>query len=835
MVIEKHQGTLELIRETYIPYYTNNGQNVNTNQNYDTNTKYYGFSYSSNFWEMRNEEANYYEIRYKPLIPVKDYTTNPGGQDKSLKISFTFGENLQSKTTFERYTSMQGVATPAGITPYDAVRSQESIEIDFSGDVIFEKILVIFDVASGYSINPATITTTSNIYNISKQNQTNFDIKSYVFSLKISEPINNLDYKFYNTAIKNFTETNTSDMVKNNRRFNLTFVPNDSSTNYNIFTYDDSIRGVTFRNNPLDERKIINQDTPLNLILELEKIDLEDYNSISDSFENATNVNSSSNNVNIINEQIIYLFNNKFSNSSGVEISNPIITIDLSNDIIDNIALTKGLINNVLEKSNVATRTIPELKQVNSIELKFFMFLIKQNFLSDYWKFKDNLSDLSHSTSGNILHQKMLEYDYQRRVAASIHLIDIALSGQIFLINTAKNKTDVSYIKTLDSEILNGTPLIGNPTLNFNNVSNIYPIIDVQNPIYLNLQNNLLGSQSIFIGQNNKPYPGNFLSTYLKSGTTEINQPLYVNNNIFDINSIFSNTNDNADKTISTEKNPTQYNGIYYYDVSIGQSSNEKLVNYNVFPGKILVNLVEMPDITNKDTTIGLSSDNREITLTWPRYYYDSSQGEITWTIVRKDMASFKEVTRTYNINSPEINYVNDNVIFIDREIRRFDKYRYTVSGVLNFSSFITVNGVPKNYNLSLNIEPFTLNDIFVCFGYTRRFPFGRFNTTTTNLKLFVPKLLRTNINPTTKELFRNQLLLTNPVPPGVTEEYHLENNITAWPGGRGACTNANGEQETFGRTLTQTSENIYANTSNNLSRKQIYNLLSKSRFRPDR
>ena len=533
---------------------------------------------------MRNEEANYYEIRYKPLIPVKDYTTNPGGQDKSLKISFTFGENLQSKTTFERYTSMQGVATPAGITPYDAVRSQESIEIDFSGDVIFEKILVIFDVASGYSINPATITTTSNIYNISKQNQTNFDIKSYVFSLKISEPINNLDYKFYNTAIKNFTETNTSDMVKNNRRFNLTFVPNDSSTNYNIFTYDDSIRGVTFRNNPLDERKIINQDTPLNLILELEKIDLEDYNSISDSFENATNVNSSSNNVNIINEQIIYLFNNKFSNSSGVEISNPIITIDLSNDIIDNIALTKGLINNVLEKSNVATRTIPELKQVNSIELKFFMFLIKQNFLSDYWKFKDNLSDLSHSTSGNILHQKMLEYDYQRRVAASIHLIDIALSGQIFLINTAKNKTDVSYIKTLDSEILNGTPLIGNPTLNFNNVSNIYPIIDVQNPIYLNLQNNLLGSQSIFIGQNNKPYPGNFLSTYLKSGTTEINQPLYVNNNIFDINSIFSNTNDNADKTISTEKNPTQYNGIYYYDVSIGQSSNEKLVNYNVFP-----------------------------------------------------------------------------------------------------------------------------------------------------------------------------------------------------------------------------------------------------------
>ena len=84
-------------------------------------------------------------------------------------------------------------------------------------------------------------------------------------------------------------------------------------------------------------------------------------------------------------------------------------------------------------------------------------------------------------------------------------------------------------------------------------------------------------------------------------------------------------------------------------------------------------------------------------------------------TIVRKDMASFK-VTRTYTIDSLEINYVNDNVVFVDIEIRRFDKYQYTISGVFNFSSFITLNGVPKNYNLSLNIEPFTSNIIFVCF-----------------------------------------------------------------------------------------------------------------------
>ena len=98
-----------------------------------------------------------------------------------------------------------------------------------------------------------------------------------------------------------------------------------------------------------------------------------------------------------------------------------------------------------------------------------------------------------------------------------------------------------------------------------------------------------------------------------------------------------------------------------------------------------------------------------------------------------------------------------------------------------------------------------------------------------------MPKLLRTDINDTTKNLFANQLLLTNPAPTGVSDEYHLENNITTWPGGRGGCKNAAGQSETFGRTLTQTNENIYSNTTNQLSKKQIYNLLSKSRFRPDR
>ena len=248
-----------------------------------------------------------------------------------------------------------------------------------------------------------------------------------------------------------------------------------------------------------------------------------------------------------------------------------------------------------------------------------------------------------------------------------------------------------------------------------------------------------------------------------------------------------------------------------------------------------MVNVVELPDINKSDTTINLSSDNRKINITWPRYYYNTSQGDITWTIIRQDMASFVKVTRTYTISSSEITIVGDNIVYEDTDIRRFDKYQYTISGKFNFISTININNIPKNYSLSLDIQGFTTDTIFICYGYTTRFPFGRFNTTTTNLKLFVPKLLRTDINSTTKSFFSNQLLLTNPAPPGTSDEYHLENNITSWPGGRGSCTSVTGDVETFGRTLTQVNENIYSNTSNQLSKKQIFNLLSKSRFRPDR
>jgi hypothetical protein len=207
-----------------------------------------------------------------------------------------------------------------------------------------------------------------------------------------------------------------------------------------------------------------------------------------------------------------------------------------------------------------------------------------------------------------------------------------------------------------------------------------------------------------------------------------------------------------------------------------------------------------------------------------------SCKNEHPWYLYHTKDYCFK-VTRTYDRDDGEISIVGNNIQYIDTEIRIYDKYQYTVSGEFVYNSSIKINTIQKNFSLSLSIVEFTTNGIFVCNGYTNRFPFGRFNTTSTNLKLFAPKLLRTDINPTTKNLFASQLLLTNPAPPGVTDEHHLENNITSWPGGRGSC----GDNVIISGSQTHVNENIYANTSDQLSKKQIYNFLSKSRFRPDR
>ena len=825
---------------------------------------------------------------------------------------------------------MDGTPSTSGTTYKDATRDSESITLEWkSNDPTREQKIILFDVASGYFKQEALIIKANTNYNDIQS--TNFDIQTYVYQFRLKDPTTQNSLKLYNSAIENFNETNTNIMVINNNKLNLFLfpeIPEINETNFinNIFNYDEDNANIGI----IQYDPLIDIYNTFSVEMKLEKIFMNgDF-----PFDNADNLLGNTINTELLQSKNIYISGkdtttSAYSSADGTYDENaPSIDIRFDTTVSDNltisrscVSLGKGLVNN--NSLNTEDAFINE----NS-----FLFKLKQNFLSDYWKINTTLSGL---VTDNIIDETFNNYEIQGKIAGTILVIDLYLSGQIFLINTARNKSDISYIPTITDTIK--PSITGNPTLNFDFIENI-PALS-SHPVYLKLFNNYSTStenpidiKNTFYNESiNNIYTGNLSNTITDDQKT-INQPLNktpntatntttntatnTTTNIFDINTIFSNNTDTdtytitielttineaegvqvsqgtnvgvlqtalsgnvtsitiavvsgltwvtdenmiiggtpiassyiqsvisngplVDKTPSTNTTPTQYNGIYYFDIQSSDHplSNPTLKNLIIYPGTIQVNLVELPDIDITQTTLTLSPDNKSIIISWPRYYFDNSQGKITWTIVRQDMATLVKVTRTYDRDDDEIydpieEVDGDKIQFIDTEIRIYDKYQYTVSGEFVYNSSININNIQKNFSLSLFILGFTTDTIFVCKGYTNRFPFGRFNTTSTNFKLFAPKLLRTDINETTRNLFASQLLLTNPVPTGYagTEKDWL-NQMDSWPGGRGSC----GDNVIISGQNTQVNENIYANTSDQLSKKQIYNFLSKSRFRPDR
>ena len=76
-----------------------------------------------------------------------------------------------------------------------------------------------------------------------------------------------------------------------------------------------------------------------------------------------------------------------------------------------------------------------------------------------------------------------------------------------------------------------------------------------------------------------------------------------------------------------------------------------------------------------------------------------------------------------------------------------YDKYKYTISAICYWTGIkdlLDNDGINTDNIVypSFNITGFTTPVYFIC--KNNRFPYGRFNTTATNLKLYRPLLLRT-------------------------------------------------------------------------------------------
>ena len=289
----------------------------------------------------------------------------------------------------------------------------------------------------------------------------------------------------------------------------------------------------------------------------------------------------------------------------------------------------------------------------------------------------------------------------------------------------------------------------------------------------------------------------------------------------------FTTSYNNSNNEITTKefvdyKGYKRYSNLYAISLK-GSNIDENNVNFkdrNVFPNTVIINCVELPPPVQVNNTFDMvADDNRSVKIVWKGYNFSKPQGDfrskygnsgdIVWTITREQTQLgitkklFEEIIEPDpNKHTPQAdNYNLSTYTFTDRDVRIYDKYIYTISGtfVYNFKrSSVDLNST----TLSLSFGSFSTPEVIIC--KNNKFEFGRYNTTSTNLKLFRPLLINK----------------------------------------AGGQKDANGNQSAgglclgnifAGSTNISSSQNIYANTSNQLTKKQTYVLLSKQQYRPFR
>ena len=251
----------------------------------------------------------------------------------------------------------------------------------------------------------------------------------------------------------------------------------------------------------------------------------------------------------------------------------------------------------------------------------------------------------------------------------------------------------------------------------------------------------------------------------------------------------------------------SSYNGLFKIKLTAAPPpSNKEFIEVTMVPNPVKILLVDLSNVTQTNPTNFemVNGGNTSITIRWGSFYFskdvswDTDESNVFWTITRLDLATNESIIV---LNDEEIGLNGSGeYLFVDPNVKLFDKYNYTVTGVFKWKnlSYKTSNDI-----LSLNIPGFTTPNCIAC--KYNRFPYGRFNTTSTNLKLYAPLLLNHK--------------------DGQHDQF---NKKTAG----GGCIDSNnpGLNLFSGGSRISSSNNIYSNTTNALSKKQTYVLLAKSK-----
>ena len=287
----------------------------------------------------------------------------------------------------------------------------------------------------------------------------------------------------------------------------------------------------------------------------------------------------------------------------------------------------------------------------------------------------------------------------------------------------------------------------------------------------------------------------------------------------FDITSILPATmrkgNDSDGNNLGSVD--SAYNNIFDIKIESWESGfpqNQAFKGIVMSPSPLKVLLVDISSViqSNQGQEEMLSDDNRSIIIKWSSFTFskDASwndvpqrKSDIYWTVTRYNIATGQTDTL---LSDAVLNGLSGKYQFTDSNIRIYDKYNYTVSGIFKWTGVDSLVSGAKEPTMS--VGGFKTADCFIC--KFNRFPYGRYNTTSTNLKLYRPLLINT--------------------PAGQEDQF---GNKTCG----GGCSDPSrpGLNLFGGGSRISSSNNIYSNVTNQVSKKQTYVILAKSRTRPFR
>ena len=837
-------NVLDLPRKSYKPYFSKMNSSlsvINENTvsikefNINNDLNYLDASSNNNGNVLTLNDINYYNIRFKLLIP-------PKGSD-TYSIKYDFGKSLGCVTTFFRYTDMSGNPTPSGNNNKEAIRDNENITLTWSKDSVNEltgdisiNTITLFDIASGSSNISSTISSINFLQDASYNEI--YDISTNVFQLhffnKDNNGIVNVDRDEIPYTMKTF-DTATSVTAPNYQYIDISYVPQD----YRPYRY---LNIPKVDNNSLSNEKIFFDavDFPEQPVLFIEE---KIFYNPSKLFTKEAN--------NIRNANIIEPSGNDVFDTIEIDISGDVIydnsysvlpSILTSSEIQANAgqeiaAFDKQSTESIFTNSQYSFSLSNKVKDENGgfVITKFIepSSLKLENYLiPDYWRLPDKLNTLRSGADDGISTTTTDNYSYyddwtkQIQTTMVFDLLSITLKAanppidgaQVshILINTNKSAIDTNEY----SAITDGGVLLINGVNNL--VYEVQGSFGIPPSDYLNLKPIVLVLKSTFngpfgtIGQN---YIGN-----RTSGLGGINTPYPANNGLpknedfFVVNTILLNKmrkgNNSIDGTNLAGTN-SAYNGIFNIDAvadGTGINQNPSYEGTIVSPSPLITLLVDISSAVQLNPTQEemINDENNKITLEWSGFEFsvDPSwnliNSDIYWTVTRYNIQSGQETTL---LNEKSIKYSINKYVFNDITPVIYSKYRYTVTGIFKWTGI--VNYIQTTEIPSLNVPGFVTSDILVC--KNNRFPYGRYNSTSTNLKLYRPLLLRT--------------------PQGQVDQFG--NKVAG-----GFCSaNNDGTGPGLLRRSSKisSSNNIYANTTNQVSKKETYVILSKSRFRPFR